>query len=106
MTTDIEVDRVLATVTATLNDQDLEQFDAQRVQKIVTAALGGESTVTVDDGGGLHDENGIRVGAVRRTDSGEWITDRQNEDAAGSDTAVPRRPTRGVRGLLSKLKGG
>lgn len=89
MATDVEIDRALATITATLNDQKLERFDHSRVQEIVTASLGGEPSLTVDDGGGVHDATGRRVGAVRRTDSGEWIAERQNETAQRSDTAIP-----------------
>jgi hypothetical protein len=87
--TNVEIQRALAAVTATLNDQRLEQFDAARVQEIVTESLGGEPGLTVDDGGGLHDESGARIGAIRRTDSVEWITERQNDAAERSDTAIP-----------------
>jgi hypothetical protein len=90
--TDVEIDRALATVTATLNDQGLESFQRRRVQEIVNESLGGEPALTVDDGGGLHDTTGARVGAMRRTDSGEWITERQNEAAERARTAVPRQP--------------
>jgi hypothetical protein len=105
MASDVEIGRALAAVTATLNDQKLEHFDVNRVQHIVTEALGGQPLLTVDDGGGLHDDSGARVGAVRRTPSGEWIAERQNEAAERSDTAIPREPeqTR-LKGLLSKLK--
>jgi hypothetical protein len=89
MSSDVEIERALATVTATLNDQGLDDFDRERVQEIVTAALGGEQHLTVDDGGGLHDESGARIGAIHRTQSGEWITDRQNDTAERSDTAIP-----------------
>lgn len=90
MASDVEIGRALAAVAATLNDQKLEGFDTDRVQEIVTAALGGEPHLTVDDGGGLHDSSsGVRVGAIRRTPSGEWITERQNEAAEGADTAIP-----------------
>src|SRR5205807_2701819 len=79
-----------AAITATINDQKLEQFDRERVQEIVTASLGGEPHLRVDDGGGLHDAaTGARVGTIRRTPSGEWITERQNPEAHRSDTAVP-----------------
>ena len=106
MATDVEIERSLHTVAATLNDQKLDGFDAQRVQQIVTEALGGEPLLTVDDGGGLHDETGRRVGAIRRTPSGEWITERQNELAKSADTAIPAKPEEtGLRGLASKLKG-
>jgi hypothetical protein len=107
MASDVEIGRALAAIAATLNDQKLERFDTGRVQEIVTEALGGERLLTVDDGGGLHDESGTRVGAIRRTPSGEWITERQNEVAERSDTAIPREPEQtGAKGLLAKLKGG
>jgi hypothetical protein len=105
MAADSQIDRALSVVAATLNDHQLNQFDAGRVQKIVTAALGGEPALTVDDGGGLHDEEGVRVGAVRRSDSGEWIADRQNNASARSETAIPARPPHNkLRVLLTKLK--
>jgi hypothetical protein len=105
MATEVEIDRVLAAVTATLNDQQLEAFDTKRVQQVVTESLGGEQKLTVDDGGGLHDGSGTRVGAVRRTDSGEWIAERQNPSAERSDTAIPAPPPWGkARKLLTKLK--
>lgn len=92
MPTDIEIERALHAVTATLNDEQLDDFETGRVQKIVTEAVGGEPRLEVDDGGGLHDETGARVGAIRRTPSGEWITERQNDAAARSDTAIPAKP--------------
>jgi hypothetical protein len=106
MATDVEIERTLAAVTATLNDQKLEQFDTSRIQEIVTESLGGEQLLTVDDGGGLHDRSGTRIGAIRRTPSGEWITERQNDAAERSDTAIPSRVEKtGLKGLASKLKG-
>jgi hypothetical protein len=107
MASDVEIGRALAAVAATLNDQRLDDFDTGRVQEIVTEALGGEPLLTVDDGGGLHDSSsGVRVGAIRRTPSGEWITERQNDVAEGADTAIPAKPEEtGVKGLISKLKG-
>ena len=92
MASDVEIDRALATVAGTLNDQRLPEFDAGGVQEIVTESLCGRPVLTVDDGGGLHDERGLRVGAVRRTGSGEWITERQNDAAPRSETAVPTQP--------------
>ncbi len=89
MASDVEIGRSLATVTATLNDQQLQEWDKQRVQEIVDGALGGERHLQVDDGGGLHDGSGTRVGAIRRTPSGEWITERQNGAAERSDAAIP-----------------
>jgi hypothetical protein len=105
MASDVEIGRALAAVAATLNDQKLDDFDTDRVQEIVTQALGGEPLLSVDDGGGLHDSSGTRVGAIRRTPSGEWITERQNEVAEGADTAIPAKPEEtGLKGLVSKLK--
>jgi hypothetical protein len=106
MASDVEIGRALAAVAATLNDQKLDDFDTGRVQEIVTESLGGEALLTVDDGGGLHDQSGTRVGAIRRSPSGEWITERQNDAAEGADTAIPAKPQEtGVKGLVSKLKG-
>jgi hypothetical protein len=105
MASDVEIDRALAAITATLNDQELEELDTDRVQEIVTEALGGEPKLQVDDGGGLHDQTGARVGALRRSDSGQWIAERQNQEATRSDTAVPAPPPQGkVRSMLTKLK--
>ena len=91
MASDVEIGRALAAVAATLNEQKLNGFETGRVQEIVTEALGGEPLLTVDDGGGLHDASGVRVGAIRRTPSGEWITERQNEAAKNADTAIPAK---------------
>jgi hypothetical protein len=105
MASDVEIDRALAAISATLNDQQLDHYDAGRVQEIVTESLGGEQDLIVDDGGGVHDGSGARVGAIRRTPSGEWIVDRQNDTAERSDTAVPSPPPQSkLRGLLAKLK--
>ena len=105
MATEVEIDRALAAVSATLNDQQLESYDPDRVQEIVTESLAGEQKLQVDDGGGLHDESGARIGAIRRTDSGEWIVERQNTAAERSDTAVPKPPPQSkLRKVLTKLK--
>ena len=92
MASDVEIGRALAAVAAELNDQEVEHLDPHRVQEIVAQALGGERGLTVDDGGGLHDDSGRRVGAIRRTPSGEWITERQNEMAEGASTPIPAKP--------------
>lgn len=105
MATDVEIERALAAVAATANDQQLEDFEQSRLQEIVTEALGGQPSLTVDEGGGLHDESGTRVGVIRRTDSGEWITERQNPTAEHSDTAVPSPPPQGkFSRMLKKLR--
>jgi hypothetical protein len=106
MATDVEIERALNAITATLNDQGLDEFETGRVQKIVTQSLGGQPELKVDDGGGLHDESGARVGAIRQTDSGEWITERQNDAAERSDTAIPAKPPDSTfKKLKSKLPG-
>jgi hypothetical protein len=51
----VEIDRALAAVAATLNDQKLEEFDRERVEQIVVGSLGGEKRLVVDEGGGLHE---------------------------------------------------
>lgn len=105
MTTDVEIDRVLAVVTATLHDHRVESFDAADVQRWARGALGGEPAVSIDEGGGIHDASGRRIGTVRRSDSGEWIADRQNDAAECSDSAVPTRPPQStLRKVLTKLK--
>src|SRR5947199_2916074 len=105
MATDVEIGRALAAVAATLNDRRLEQFEQATVQEIVTEALGGEELLIVDEGGGLHERSGVRVGAIRRTDSGEWITERQNGAAERSKTAIPSPPPQGkLARLVAKLK--
>jgi hypothetical protein len=104
MATDVEIERALATVSATLNDQQFEEFDADRVQEMVTEALGGEQQLTVDAGGGLHDETGARIAAIRRTGSGEWITERQNTAAENSDQAIPTAPPQSkLRKVMTRL---
>jgi hypothetical protein len=84
MASDVEIDRALAAIAETLNDQRLETFDAARVEKML-----GTDTLSVDDGGGMHDESGTRVGCIRKTPSGEWIVERQNTGAANADAEVP-----------------
>jgi hypothetical protein len=88
MASDVEIDRALAAIAETLNDQKVSEFDRRRVQEIVTGSLG-EQLLDVDDGGGLHDDSGTRVGCIRKTPSGEWIVERQNAEAAGADAEIP-----------------
>jgi hypothetical protein len=89
MSTEAERQRWIATVGSALNHQTLDTFDPGRIQRIVSASLGDAARLTVDEGGGLHEESGVRVGAIRRAPSGEWIVDGQNVDAARSDAAIP-----------------
>jgi hypothetical protein len=104
MASDVEIDRALANIKATLNDQGLEEYDRDRVQEIVTGSLGGEQKLSADDGGGLHDETGSRIGAIRQTDSGEWIVERQNSAAESSEQAIPTAPPQSkLRKLMTRL---
>ncbi len=89
MATDVEIERSLAALSATLNDQRPDSFDRAQMQSIVTGALGDELKLTVDDGGGVHDERGVRVAVIRRLDDGSWHVERQNYDAQNASTEVP-----------------
>jgi hypothetical protein len=89
MGSDAEIERAFEAVAAALNEPLLEGFDPERVQAIVDTAVDGEPPLTVDRGGGVHEESGRRIGAIRRTPSGEWIIERQNPAAARSQAPVP-----------------
>jgi hypothetical protein len=79
----------LQAIAAALNDGRLDEFELARVQPIVDEAGGDLLPLKVDDGGGLHDRSGTRVGAIRRAPSGEWIIDGQNTGAARADAEIP-----------------
>ena len=85
----IELQCSLQSVAAALNNGGLDAFDTARVQLIVDEAVGGTQRLMVDDGGGLHEPAGTRVGAIRRAPSGEWIIDGQNTDAPRADAEIP-----------------
>ncbi len=105
MGSDSKIDRALAAIAASLNDRGVDHLEAGTFQKLVSEVLAGELSLTVDDGGGLHDRDGARVGAVRRTPSGAWIAERQNDAAPRSDADVPSPPPQGkLRRILTKLK--
>lgn len=89
MASNADIERALEAITAALNQPQRDEIDTARLQKLVDAALGNELRLAVDEGGGLHDDAGRRVGAIRRTPSGEWITDRQNPAADRSDAPIP-----------------
>jgi hypothetical protein len=42
MASEVDVTRAINAIAATLNDQKLERFDAERIQEVVTGATGGE----------------------------------------------------------------
>ena len=84
-----DIQDLLESIAAALNAAGLDDFDAARVQRIADGAAGGALALTVDDGGGLHEPSGARVGAIRRAPSGEWIIDGQNSDAARAKAEIP-----------------
>lgn len=99
------IEQALAAIAAALNEQGVDELDTTRVQGLVDEASRDRAELTVDQGGGLHDASGARVGAIRRTDSGEWITEPQNAAAAGAGEEVPSPPPwKKLRSLLTRLK--
>ena len=92
MPTDGELARVLNALTTTLNDQKPSGFDVERLQTIVTGALGGERSLTVHQGsptgGFLVDSgSGDQVAEVKLAD-GAWQVERWRP-SQGSDAYVP-----------------
>src|SRR5205823_2238192 len=71
MATDIELDRALVAISATLNDQRLSEYDPDRVQGLVTGATGNIGTSVLR---ALADEPRVRsiVGIARRTPAMVW----------------------------------
>jgi hypothetical protein len=94
MPTDPSTQRTLEAIASRLNDAGLDEFDPSRVQKIVDEVRG-TPRLSVDDGGGVHDPSGARVGAIRRSPSGEWIVERQNPEAERADAPVPEAAPEG-----------
>jgi hypothetical protein len=93
----------LEAIASALNEQHVEEFDTARIQQLVIEA--GASQLTADDGGGLHDQTGARVGAIRRSPSGEWIVERQNPEAERSGAAIPEAAPEGpLRRFMDKLR--
>jgi hypothetical protein len=83
MTSEVDITRALHAVAVTLNDQKLDHFDADRIQEIVTGALGGEPKL-VAYGSGTSGE--LREGSVEGPpaahfsyENGEWSVDRVPE---------------------------
>ena len=86
---EVDIERALELIARGLNGEQLEEFDVERVQSIVDRALGRSGSLRVDAGGGLHDSSEARVGVLRRSPSGELITERSNAAAERADAAVP-----------------
>src|SRR5947208_2268214 len=93
----------LEAIASALNEGGVEEFDVSRVQQLVADA--GAPQLTVDAGGGLHDQTGTRVGAIRRSPSGEWIVERQNPEAEQAEAAIPEASPEGpLRRLMDKIR--
>jgi hypothetical protein len=76
MQTNLELDRAVSVVAATLNARNLAEWDAERIQEALDDALGTD-LMRVDDAGALHDASGAWLGEVRRTAGGMWIIRRK-----------------------------
>jgi hypothetical protein len=83
MESEVDLTRVLNTLAATLNDQKLGGFDADRIQEIVNGATGGEQLL-IAYGSGTSGE--LRDGSVDGSpvakvslDRGEWSVERVPE---------------------------
>src|SRR5947209_2930069 len=95
MSTDVELERALASVSETLNDQKVAAFDPKRVQEIVDGALGGEHELTVDDGGGLHNKRARGSGqSVGPTPANGSPSGRTSRPTAQTPRFRPSRQTR------------
>jgi len=123
MVSEVDVTRAINAVAATLNDQKLRNFDADRVQEIVTGALGGEQKL-IAYGSGTSGElrdggvDGAPVAKLALAD-GEWSVERvpaarksdqleQYEQERSKETATEyQKPVRGrVAIAKKKLRGG
>lgn len=83
MASEGDLTRVINTLAATLNDQKLDHFDAERIQELATGATGGEQAL-IAYGSGMSGE--LRDGSVDgpavaklQLDRGEWSVQRVPE---------------------------
>lgn len=88
MAIDSATEQAISNLSLALNQYGLQRFDPDRIQAVIDRVCG-DRGLTVDAGGGLHQPGGTRVGAIRRTDSGEWIIDSQNPGADNSGAEIP-----------------
>jgi hypothetical protein len=123
MASEVDVTRAINAIAATLNDQKLRNFDADRVQEIVTGAHGGEQKL-IAYGSGTSGE--LREGSVDGAPvakltlaEGEWSVERipaarkseqleQYEQERAEQTATEyQKPVRGRIAIWKKrLRGG
>jgi hypothetical protein len=83
MKSEVDLTRAIHSVAATLNDQKVDQFDAYRVQELVTGATGGEQML-IAYGSGTSGE--LRDGAIDGPpvarfsyEKGQWLVQRVPE---------------------------
>jgi hypothetical protein len=87
--TDIEVARALNAVVTTINDQGMARADRQRLQAIVTGALGDEERILVAVGAGedgaarLTDREHKVLARLERQDDGRWVGTRVGAPLSG-----------------------
>ena len=88
MTDEVDLTRALHAVAVTLNDQEVDEFDAERVQEITTGAVGGERKFVAYGSGNSGElrEGSLDGEVVARLtfEDGEWSAERV-PDARKSD---------------------
>jgi hypothetical protein len=120
---EVDVSRAINALTATLNDQKLESFDADRIQEIVTGALDGEQKLIAYGSGASGElrESAVDGPAVARLsyENGTWAVTRVpearesddlqefEEQRAAQKTTEYQKPVRGRFAIWKKrLTGG
>ena len=91
--TDVEISRSLNALSTTLREQRPASFDAERVEQIVTGAMGGESKLralarSAAEGELLLREDGTLVAEIKLVE-GSWTVERKLR-AQGSSWALPQ----------------
>ncbi|HET8757663.1 MAG TPA: hypothetical protein VFM58_16715 [Solirubrobacteraceae bacterium] len=83
MAADVEIERALNTLSATLNDQGLDRVDVDRLDEIVVASLGGAGRLHVFPDAErpqrlawLRDSSDATVGRVKLAEDGHWTVSR------------------------------
>src|SRR4051795_13404394 len=122
MASEVDLTRAINAIAATLNDQKLDHFDADRVQELATGALGGEQKL-IAYGSGMSGE--LRDGSVDgpavakiTLDRGAWSVQRvpearksesleQAEQRRSEQTATEyQKPIRGRLAIWKKKVAG
>lgn len=89
MVEETNLTRAINAVVKTLNDQKLDEFDAERVQEIATGATGGEKTLIAYGNGSSGElrDGSIEGDAVARFSYGdsEWSAQRMPEARKSDD---------------------